>query len=263
MMNKHRKLNRKLIRLFFATTIFICGLFLPSASTTADEKERSYAARNGAAPFETQHLYPGGAIVLSQRSLTRPDQRVMALTFDDGPDATHDPAIAALLKQYNAKATFFFIGNKLPNHDSLIRNLAAAGHDIGNHTLHHPMMSNQSPAEQINNLRSVNDALARIGISTHWFRPPFGDFDAITLNAAHNLGLETILWTIDSRDWKIQSANEIAARVISRFHPGAVILQHSTKAASLSALPKILAEGNRQGYRFVTLSEWKLVMSHP
>ena len=187
-------------------------------------------------------------------------ENVIALTFDDGPAPNNDPEILRLLAQYGAVATFFVIGSKVGRHMDLLQQMVAAGCEVGNHSWRHPMMTTLSADAQQEELRQTDDLLASAGIQPRWFRPPYGDYDSLTQNIAQTEALETILWSVDSRDWKGGAPEVIAQRVIDDISPGAVILMHSTKSNTVGALPRILEYGKSHGYRFVTMSEWKQIM---
>jgi peptidoglycan-N-acetylglucosamine deacetylase len=233
---------------------------LHAAAPLADKKPRSFAATHGAAPFLTEHLIPGSALDLTRVNPSAKAARVIALTIDDGPDP-NDPVILDILKEHEARATFFFIGRKIAEHAKAAAQVAASGNEIGSHSQTHPMMSDLTAAEQERDLSNATHALGAVGVHPTWFRPPFGDFDATTLSLARAQGLQTVLWTIDSQDWKGTDAATIANRVTARLAPGAVILMHSTKAASVKALPTILDAGRRRGFRFVTLTDWRQAMA--
>jgi peptidoglycan/xylan/chitin deacetylase (PgdA/CDA1 family) len=248
----------------FTTTLATAAI--PTAARGDDtpppvRKVRSLAATRGAAPFETAHLIPGDALDLATVNRASPAARVVALTFDDGPDG-NDTAILARLAAADARATFFFIGHKVAGRHAIVQRVVAAGHEVGNHTFEHPMMSDLPATAQRRTIVAASDALTRAGASPLWFRPPFGDFDADVVARVRAAGLRTALWTVDSRDWKEGTgAGAIASRVTGRLAPGAVVLLHSTRPATLEALPAILAEGRRQGLTFVTMSDWAVAMA--
>ncbi|PWC60995.1 polysaccharide deacetylase [Azospirillum sp. TSH7] len=238
---------------------------LPLAATllalpvSAMAGQRSYAATHGAAPFVTEHLIPGSDLDLDQVDRTLPLARVVALTIDDGPDA-NDPRILDILRAHGAKATFFYIGAKIPAHHDIAKQVAASGNEVGSHTQTHPMTTDLKPAEREWNLAQAEKALASVGVTATWFRPPFGDVDDALAALARRHGMATVLWTADSQDWKDSGPDIIRHRVTERLAPGAVVLMHSTKAATVAALPAILEEGERRGLRFVTMSEWDAAM---
>ena len=233
------------------------GLVRPSSVLAGDG---SYIAHHGHAPFYAAHLYPGSSLTLSERALRETGENVIALTFDDGPAPANDTEILRQLALYGAVATFFVIGSKIGRHVDLLQQMVAAGCEIGNHSWRHPMMTTLSADDQSGEMRQTDDTLASAGIPVRWFRPPYGDYDSLTQTIAQSEALETILWSVDSRDWKGGAPEIIAQRVIEDISPGAVILMHSTKANSVAALPKILEFAKNHNYRFVTLSEWKQIM---
>lgn len=221
---------------------------------------RSVAARRGEAPFTADDLYPGNGMPLSAEALRERGLRVAALTFDDGPDPIGDRQSLRILAEHGAPATFFCIGAKARRYPDIIAEMLAAGHEVGNHTETHPMLTDLPEAAQRRELAAANRALAAAGVRPEWFRPPFGDFDATTVAAAAGLGLRTILWTVDSKDWRTPGAAYIRARVAREIAPGAVILMHSTRPQSIEALPAVVEGAHALGYRFVTMTGWRLAV---
>jgi peptidoglycan/xylan/chitin deacetylase (PgdA/CDA1 family) len=235
------------------------GLMARSSPGLAGESS-NYVIAHGHAPFYAAHLYPGSPLTLSEQALREAGQNVLALTFDDGPNPANDTEILRLLAEYNAVATFFVIGNKVARHVDLLKQMLKAGCEIGNHSWQHPMMATLSAEAQLAELHQTDELLTGNGIPVKWFRPPYGSYDTLTQTIAQTEALETILWSVDSQDWKGSPPDEIAARVIANLSPGAVVLMHSIKSHTVTALPKILAYAKANNYRFVTLSEWKQVM---
>jgi peptidoglycan/xylan/chitin deacetylase (PgdA/CDA1 family) len=235
------------------------GLVARAAPGLAGESS-NYVVTHGHAPFYTAHLYPGSPLTLSEAALREAGENVLALTFDDGPAPANDIEILRLLAEYNAVATFFVIGNKVARHLDLLKQMVQAGCEIGNHSWEHPMMTTLSADAQLAELRQTDALLTGAGIPVKWFRPPYGDYDSVTQTIARTEALETILWSVDSQDWKGSPPDTIAERVIGNLSPGAVVLMHSIKSHPVTALPQILAFAKANNYRFVTLSEWKEVM---
>lgn len=236
---------------------------LPGAGAAAgDESGRSRAATYGAAPFDTPHLIPGDLIDLTRVDRAAPVAQVAALTFDDGPD-THEPQMSETLTAAGATATFFAVGQRLRRNPETARRLAAAGHEIGCHSYSHPMMGALTPEERDAEFRRSLTAFRDAGLAAPtWFRPPYGDWNDDLARRALTFGLRTVLWTVDSRDWKpAAGAATTAARVIAHLDPGAVILLHGTRAATAAALPEILAEGRNRGLTFVSMSRWREAMT--
>lgn len=225
-------------------------------------RAKSAAATRGAAPFNTADVVPGDDLDLSRSDLTAPGRAVVALTFDDGPDHAGDTAILDILKARRVQATFLVIGSKVHAGADIVKRAVAEGHEIGNHSWSHPMMTEIPTERVLPELTETNDALAAIGVRPAWFRPPFGDFDDGTVTAARAAGLRTVTWTLDTRDWKDGvDGPAIAARVPKLMKPGSIILMHSTRAASAHALDALIDAGERAGLRFVTLSGWRAAMA--
>ena len=122
------------------------------------------------------------------------------------------------------------------------------------------MTTDLPPAQREWNLAQAEKALASVGVTASWFRPPYGDVDDALADLARRHGMATVQWTADSQDWKDTGPDVIRDRIVDRLVPGAVVLMHSTKAATVAALPAILEERERRGLRFVTMSEWDAAM---
>lgn len=237
---------------------FLAGIGAGLTTLPARAAELSYVATHGRADFLTSHLYPGARIVLRPAGLT---ESIVALTFDDGPDGVNDPEILRILGEHNAVATFFMVGRNAQRHARLVREIAAQGHELGNHTYDHRRLIECTPEEQAITLKRTNALLASAsGAPPHWFRPPFGSYNEHTLAIARAAGLETILWTIDSKDYRDLPPAVIEERVMRDLAPGAVVLMHSNHRNTVEALPNILRRANEEQFRFVTLTEWKAQM---
>ncbi|MBF0180904.1 MAG: polysaccharide deacetylase family protein [Magnetococcales bacterium] len=209
--------------------------------------------------FTPHFLYPGGEVVLSVDALNLPEERVMAITFDDGPDEK-DLEISALMRKHDIPATFFYIGNKIKAHPEVVKTVHANQHAIGYHSFRHQRLSGFSSAGLAEEMRQGKEALSALGVQPALFRPPYGDFNERVVHAAKDQGMETVLWTIDSRDWTGVSPANMAKNVIRQFHPGAVLLFHSQHAATLQALPTILEAAARENFRFVSLGDWRQIV---
>ena len=190
-----------------------------------------------------------------------PREKIVALTFDDGPEPDNDPEILRLLARHGAVATFFVIGARIGDEDALLRQIRDAGCEIGNHGWTHRPLPTLSVAEQLAELVQTRERLAAAGTPAVWFRPPYGSGDAMTAQLVASVGLQPILWSVDSRDWDGSPPEAIRERVIEGMAPGAVILLHSPAASTLAALPEILDFATAEGYRCVTLTTWKQITS--
>lgn len=152
--------------------------------------------------------------------------KAIVLTYDDGPNATTTPALADLLKRAGAKASFFVIGTRALAEPAIVARLVAEGHEIGNHTQNHINAWKTSPWSAIQDLSSGQQTLARLGIRTTIFRPPFGKSTLGTLIAS--LSLKIAFWTVDTRDsWNRRPIADVIAEIEAK--GGGVVLMHDVE----------------------------------
>lgn len=181
-------------------------------------------------------------------------EKVVALTFDDGPDGKTE-RIVDILAAYGAHATFFFRGRGISGREVLYA--VYAGNEIGNHTVSHTDLTRESAAVMGREIDGVNDEILRItGHEPTWVRAKAGAVSARGLAVVTSRGQYYANWSVHARDtdWKLGSA-QIAANVITHVRPGDIVLMHQTRPATVDALPTILARLKAMGYRFVTVSE--------
>ena len=147
------------------------------------------------------------------------------LTFDDGPSPYTDD-ILAVLERYTLRATFFVIGSRVHANASLLRRVAAAGHAVGNHSWDHAHLTALSAPEIESQIARTSAAITEaVGIAPTLFRPPFGERDDRVDAVVERLGLTTMLWDVDSEDWKRPGAEPIA-RAVAGAAPGQIVLLH-------------------------------------
>ncbi len=197
-----------------------------------------------------------GAII-SQAKLA-PSQKVIALTFDDGPWSIYTAQILDILKTNNIKATFFVVGQNLKNNPDLGKRIVAEGHVIGNHTWHHwyHYFNQQAAAFEID---QTNDLIYKItGAKTTLFRPPGGMMHNGLVTYAKNQKHTVIMWSADSVDYSRPSAPTLVSKVLKQSKPGGIVLMHDgggNRTHTVTALPQIISKLKQQGYRFVTVPE--------
>ncbi len=184
------------------------------------------------------------------------DQKHVALTFDDGPHPIITPRVLDELRARGVKATFFVIGERVKSYPWVLRQVVAEGHEIGNHSYSHRLLSGMSE-EMIR--REVGDTQAAIrdaiGYETCLFRPPYGAFQPNANAIFREYGMNVIRWSVDPRDWRNRDAMLISNRVMRESRNGAIILCHDIHRATLQALPVILDTMLGEGYVFKTVSE--------
>jgi len=209
-----------------------------------------------AVTFETAQV----AVVLptsTAKPAKSPEGKVIYLTFDDGPTTKYTKRVLDLLDQYDAKATFFQVGENATAHPDLARSVVEHGHALGNHTWSHRDMRKLKPRELNGQISRTSAALERItGRPVTCLRPPFGAVNARVRKAIRHQKLDLKLWDIDPRDWKKPGTAAIAHRVVSRADPGDVSLMHDgggNRSQSVRALERILRSLSKQRYEFKTL----------
>lgn len=143
--------------------------------------------------------------------------------------------ILETLKKHHVHATFFLEGRWVKNHPDLAVMIASEGHEIGNHSYSHPDMKQLSSAKVREEIQRTEEVIkATIGKSSDWFAPPSGSFRDEVVKIAHEEKLGTILWSVDTIDWRNPSPEELIRRVMGKIHNGAIILMHPTKSTSQS-----------------------------
>lgn len=160
----------------------------------------------------------------------------------------HLPSILETLRTHRVQATFFLDGSWLAKHETLARQILDEGHELSNHAYSHKNMSQLSTSEATAEIVKTEKLLKRLGIANQWFAPPSGDFDEETVRIARGLGLFTVLWTIDTVDWRKPPSKQIVEKVDRLLEPGALILMHPTKSSS-EALPAMIASARKKKLR--------------
>jgi peptidoglycan/xylan/chitin deacetylase (PgdA/CDA1 family) len=184
-------------------------------------------------------------------------EKVVALTFDDGPHPSSTERVLEILKQNTIKATFFMVGTQVQQHPELAKKAAEAGHAIGNHTWRHPMknLDEATAAQELGNTaRLIYQAT---GVRTALMRPPGGNLKGALVPYAQRQGQTAVLWSVDSDDYYV-SAPLIVNNVLRQVRSGGIVLMHDgggDRTATIQALPQIIDTLKRQGYRFVTVPE--------
>ncbi|OUM98471.1 MAG: hypothetical protein BAA02_07785 [Paenibacillaceae bacterium ZCTH02-B3] len=151
----------------------------------------------------------------------------------------HLPAMLNTLEEEGVAATFFLDGTWLSKHRDLAAEILARGHELSNHAWSHPMMSRLADSRQREEIVKTENLLKELGAGNRWFAPPSGDYDQRTVRIAHSLGLRTVLWTLDTIDWKNPPPDAVVQKVARRAEPGVLILMHPTDSAK-RALPGII-----------------------
>lgn len=184
--------------------------------------------------------------------------KLIALTFDDGPWPVSTPQILEILSKEKIRATFFVLGQPLQNYPQIAKQIVAKGHAIGNHTWHHwyHKLDATTSAKEID----ATDALIykTTGIKTHLFRPPGGLLNNGVVDYAKKKKYFVALWSSDSMDYNRPSVPSLVRNVMKNARPGGIVLMHDgggDRSHTVKALPIIIAQLKKQGYKFVTVPE--------
>jgi peptidoglycan-N-acetylmuramic acid deacetylase len=190
-----------------------------------------------------------------------PGSKVIWLTFDAGYENGSTEAILDALQKHNAPAVFFLCGNYLERNPDLVRRMAAEGHTVGNHTMHHPDMSAVTdPAKfeaELSELAALYEQITGKPMEKY-YRPPQGKYSDGNLEQAKKLGYKTVLWSLAYADWDNENQPDPAQAVeklTKRVHNGAVVLLHSTSKTNAQILDQLLTQWENMGYRFAPIGE--------
>lgn len=188
-----------------------------------------------------------------------PTDKLIALTFDDGPWRGHTDKILDILKNANIHATFFMLGVRVKAAPDLARRVVAEGHAVGDHTLGHRYLPKEKPKEIRHQIEAGADVVEdATGVRPVWFRPPYGAINAAVWKASRKLKMHVALWDVDTRDWSKPGVKKIVATVKRNARKGAIILMHDggvDRTQTIAALPTIIEDLQKKGYIFVTLPE--------
>lgn len=187
------------------------------------------------------------------------EDKIIALTFDDGPHPKYTAAILDLLAKYEAKATFFIIGKNAEKYPEVVLRSYSEGHELANHTYSHPFKVSITDLQK--ELRQTKEIIYSItGFAPVLFRPVGGNYNDSMINAAVKDGYKVVMWSWhqDTQDWKQPGVKKITQKVLKGSKPGDVILFHDgggDRSQTIKALEEILPVLKKQGYTFVTISE--------
>ncbi|MFZ0369204.1 MAG: polysaccharide deacetylase family protein [Halobacillus sp.] len=210
-------------------------------------------------PFQTE--FPNHMLYQGQIQ-----DKIIALTFDDGPDQQYTPEILDILHKHQVKATFFLMGSRVAKYPDVTRRIVDDGHAIGNHTYWHPNLAEADIHQMEWEINQTNNQIYQAtGQTTQWFRAPYGALNEQQILNLGFLGYKGIGWSIDTEDWKGPGDQAITRQVIQNVHPGAIILMHNAGhwtqdlSGTVEALDELIPLLKRHGYQFVTIPQmWQL-----
>lgn len=184
-------------------------------------------------------------------------EKTVALSFDAAWGNEDTEQLISILDKYKIKATFFVVGSWVDKYPESVKQLSDAGHNIENHSNSHPHMPQLSVEKMTNELETCNDKIEKItGVRPILFRAPYGDYDNAMLNTVTSLGMYTIQWDTDSRDWKKEYTTDMIVKgVVDNVKEGSIVLFHNAAVNTPEALPIIIEKLIAKGYKFCLIRD--------
>ena len=238
-----------------------------SAAGTASSSMIMPAADNWGLSFQEEGKSPVGNATFDELKAYNAyyaedtEEKVLYPTFDCGYENGNTEPILDALKKHKAPATFFVVGNFISTSPDLVKRMHEEGHTVGNHTYHHPDMSQISTKEAFaKELGDVEELYQEITgkTMTKYYRPPQGKYSTDNLQMAKDMGYHTFFWSLAYVDWyqDDQPTHEEAFdKLLGRIHPGAIVLLHSTSSTNAEILDELLGKWEDMGYTFHSLDE--------
>ena len=193
-----------------------------------------------------------------------PENKEVALTFDDGP-SSYTGAILDTLKKYHASATFFTLGNQVGSFPLAMQRAVAEGHVVGNHTWDHQDLTRLGPKDIRDEMSAQIDGVTGKKLpAPKLFRPPYGAVNDQIVAEARRQGMLTVLWSVDTNDYKLPAPDAMTAQVLADVQPGAIVLMHDgggDRTTTSAALPMIIKGLRKAGYKMVTVPQ--LLLDNP
>lgn len=186
---------------------------------------------------------------LNQKS----NQKLISITFDDGPHPTLTPKLLGILQKENVPATFYLLGSRVRQYPQVVRSIMEQGHQIGSHTTNHKALTKLSAQQRDKEIQDTISLITRLtGSPPSTMRPPYGAYDDNVIAASHQ---PLVLWSVDPEDWKDKDAKTVYNRVVKNVKDGDIILLHDIHATSVAAAEKIIKKLKQDGYTFVTVDQ--------
>ncbi|NKQ39256.1 MAG: polysaccharide deacetylase family protein [Methanosarcinales archaeon] len=185
------------------------------------------------------------------------DKNVIALTFDDGPNPEYTLKVLALLKKYNAKATFFCIGKNVESNPEILKEIVKEGHLIGNHSYNHQnsfgFLSTKKVMVELEKTKEI--VKNTVNLEINFFRPPFGVTNPNIAKAVKKLDLNTFGWSVRPYDTVAKDVEITYQKIISKIKKGDVLLMHDSNELSVVVLEKVLTYFDENNFRTITLDK--------
>lgn len=270
------RLRRATVALLLLVMVAGATIAVASPTTTTPSRTQHPQGTSPLPPTRVVSARPRPVTAPEQQAVNRvlaytpfvragiPRQRLIALSFDDGP-SPYTPQIVHVLVRMHAPATFFVVGQQLSYFAAGLRDEIRHGFVIGDHTENHPPLNLMSPGLQYAQIRDVGLRIRHLGAPfPHLFRPPYGVYDASTLAILRHLHMLMVMWSVDPRDWARPGAQPIVQRVLQAARPGSIVELHDgggDRSQTVAALPAMIKALRRRHYQLVTVPE--LLRSDP
>lgn len=192
--------------------------------------------------------------VVPARAADPKPAKIVYLTFDDGPNSLYTPRLLRILKRYHVPATFFLVGQALAADPGRATDLWLRGHAVGNHTWSHHDLTYLSSVQVRQQLTSTQRLMGRAGGAC--MRPPYGAHNTAVDAVSASLGLSTVMWTVDPKDWQYQDTGHITTHVLGSVRDKSIVLLHDgggPRAQTLAAVDALIPQLLWRGYEFRTV----------
>ena len=184
------------------------------------------------------------------------DKKEVAISFDAAWGNEETEQLLDILVEHDVKATFFLVGDWVDKYPDDVKNIAAHGHDIGNHSDTHPHLPQLSTENATSEIQRCNEKIeALTGSAPTLFRPPYGDYNNSVVSAVKSLGMYCVQWDVDSLDWKDPSPEQLCQNVLGKVRDGSIVLMHNGAKNTPAALPSIIEGIQNKGYEIVLIKD--------
>ncbi len=260
------KITSCLVVLALFAGSFFLGQFAAQVAPTVSSAIQGDAEENWGLSFQEEGKLPVANATIQEMEKHNAyyaedtQEKVLYLTFDCGFENGNTPAILDALKKHKVKAAFFVVGNYLETSPDLVKRMVEEGHIVGNHSYHHPDMSQMGKEEftkELGELETLYGQVAGMPMAKY-YRPPQGKYSKSSLQLAKDLGYKTVFWSLAYVDWNQDSQpthEEAFDKLLKRVHPGAVVLLHNTSKTNGEILDELLTKWEGMGYTFKSLDE--------
>ncbi len=183
-------------------------------------------------------------------------KKQVALSFDAAWGNEQTEGLLETLDKYKVKCTFFLVGDWVEKFPDSVKQIAAKGHDIGNHSNTHPHMTQMSTSDMSGQIQACNEKIKKItGKTPTLFRAPYGDYNNDVVKSVNGCNMYCVQWDVDSLDWKDPTPEQITKNVVNKIKDGSIILMHNGATNTPEALPMVIEGIKEKGYEIVPISQ--------